>query len=546
MTSSGSSRCQLEFAIMASNNFPPIPEPDLMSAQGLPYRLIYELGNAFAGHLELDPLLDLVTQKCREVLNAEGAAILLLDSERNELYFPYRADLDPEVAERLSRLRFSASRGIAGEALSEGRSMKVDDVSQEGRFYSLIDRYTGFTTRAILASPLIAEEERLGAVEVVNPVGRDAFSDDDLALLELLARSIALAVRNAGRVRQLKTAEQNLRTQVGALRRDLARHEQLEEIIGMSPEISEVLRLVSSITATPISVLLEGETGTGKELVARAIHRMSDRADRPFLAVNCAALSEHLLESELFGHRRGAFTGAISDQPGLFKAASGGVIFLDEIGEMPLNMQPKLLRVLQDGEIVPIGSTRPERVDVRVISATNRDLKAAVDSGSFRADLYYRLAAFPIMLPALRTRKGDVGLLASRFLATSAERQRKEIRGIDPDALDLLERYAWPGNVRELQNEIERAVALSPSGESIKAVRLSEKIKNEEAAVEKPEATATPAATGGDLRSARADFESRYIAGVLSANQGNVSRSAKVLGISRISLQRKLREYNLR
>jgi transcriptional regulator with GAF, ATPase, and Fis domain len=514
----------------------------------IPYRLIYELGNAFACQLDLDPLLKLVTQKCREVLAAEGAAILLLDPQGEELYFPYLADLDPEVARRLAGLRFSASQGIAGEALQRGRAIKVDDVASEARFYSIIDRHTGLTTRSILAAPLIVNSTRLGVVEAVNSLRGNSFSDDDLVLLESLANSIASAIHNAARVNQLQTAEQTLRAQVGALRRDLAKRELLDDITGASPEMAEVFRLMSSISATPISVLIEGETGTGKELLAHAIHRMSDRCDRPFLAVNCAALSEHLLESELFGHRRGAFTGAIHDQPGLFKAAAGGVIFLDEIGEMPLNMQPKLLRVLQDGEIIAVGSTRPERVDVRVLSASNRDLKAAVDAGLFRADLYYRLAAFPIALPPLRARNGDIPLLAARFLSISSERQRKSIRDIDSVTLHLLESYSWPGNVRELQNEIERAVALTPSGESITPERLSERIRRGSTPVhaKSPVVPALPAGTSGDLRMARADFEARHISEVLAGNQGNVSRSAKVLGISRVALQRKMKEYDIR
>lgn len=512
-----------------------------------PFRLIYELGNAFAGQLQLDPLLKLVTQKCREVLDAEGASIILLDQERNELYFPYLSELDPEVARRLAGLRFPSEQGIAGETLRTGRAFKVNDPAHDARFYSLIDRYTGLTTRCILAAPLIVDENRIGVVEVVNSLRADGFSDDDQALLELLANSIALAIRNASQVDRLTAVESSLRTQVGALRRDLTRHELANDIVGSSPEITEVLRLIGSISTSPISVLLEGETGTGKELVAREVHRMSDRADRAFLAVNCAALSEHLLESELFGHRRGAFTGAINDQPGLFKAASGGVIFLDEIGEMPLTMQPKLLRVLQDGEIVPVGSTRPERVDVRVISASNRDLKAAVAAGTFRADLYYRLAAFPITLPPLRTRQGDVELLAARFLSTASKRERKVIRNIEPGAVTLLENYSWPGNVRELQNEIERAVALTPSGDDIKPETLSEKLRSPNPGPAAQNSSAR-AVTGEphDLRLARAEFEARYIAEVLASNQGNVTRSAKVLGISRISLQRKMKEFNIR
>ena len=513
-----------------------------------PYRLIYELGNVFASQLELEPLLQQVTQKCREVLDAEGASILLLDASGSELYFPYLSELDPEVARRLAGLKFPATQGIAGEALRSGRALKVDDVSAEAHFYSLIDRHTGLRTRSLLAAPLVVGEQRLGALEVVNARGRAGFSDDDLVLLELLAHSIALALQHATRVDRLQAAEQNLRTELGALRRDLAKQELLADIVGASAEMAEVLRLITSISATPIAVLLEGETGTGKELLARALHRLSDRAERPFLAINCAALSEHLLESELFGHRRGAFTGAVGDRPGLFRAASGGVIFLDEIGEMPLPMQPKLLRVLQDGEIIPVGSVRPERVDVRVISASNRDLRAAVTAGSFREDLYYRLAAFPIALPPLRARRGDIALLAARFLATAAQRQHKPVGNLDPETLLLLERYLWPGNVRELQNEIERAVALTPPGEPLLPQRFSPKLRGATPApaATPPAATAPAAPPNGGLRSARAEFEARYIGQVFAQNQRNVSRSARALGISRISLQRKLKDYQIR
>jgi len=512
-----------------------------------PYRLIYELGNTFASQLDLDALLGLVTNKCREVLNAEGASILLLDPRTEELYFPYLSELDPEVARRLATVRFSADKGIAGEALRSGAAFKVDDVSREPHFYSLVDKRSGLETRCVLAAPLIVGGKRLGVVEVVNSLTSPNFTDDDLALLESLANSIALAIANAERVGELQNAQETLRTQVGALQRDLARHELINDIVGASPEMAEVFRLIGSISTSHISVLLEGETGTGKELIARAIHRMSDRAGRPFLAVNCAALSEHLLESELFGHRRGAFTGAIKDQPGLFRAASGGVIFLDEVGEMPLGMQPKLLRVLQDGEIIPVGSTRPEQVDVRVLSATNRSLKDAVAAGTFRPDLYYRIAAFPIKLPPLRTRSGDVALLAARFVSVAAERQRKRVPGIDTGAMAMLESYGWPGNVRELQNEIERAVALTRDGESIKANVLSESVKEVPVAL----ATSAPGSPeksnqNGKLSDARAEFESRYIADVLARNGGNVTRSAKALGISRISLQRKMKEYQIR
>ena len=521
----------------------------------LPYRLIYELGNAFASRLELDDLLGLVVRKCREVFDAEGVSVLLLDDEREEFYFPYFSDLDPNVAAKLMEIRFHASKGVAGAVLRNGHAVRIDRVEHDPNFYSEIDKSTGFQTRSIVAALLKAGDQRLGVIEVVNPIHLETFSDDHLALLEALAESIALSIHNATRVGMLRTSAEKLRTEVGALRRDLAKHDVEAEVIGSSPEMTEVFRLMrSAAEASSIAVLLEGETGTGKEVTARGIHRMSARADKPFLAVNCAALSEHLLESELFGHRRGSFTGATQNQPGLFRAANGGVIFLDEIGEMPLSMQPTLLRVLQDGEIMSVGDTRPERVDVRVFSATNRDLRTAVAAGTFRADLYYRLAAFPIRLPPLRMRRRDIPLIADHFLAAASARHHKEIREFDPGVLDLFDRYQWPGNIRELQNEIERAVVLTPSGEPIQVEQLSAEVRG--ATTASIEHSAEPAATAdgapydgaepATLREARSGWEARFIAEALARNGGNVSHSAEALGLSRIQLQRKMKEYGLR
>jgi len=314
------------------------------------------------------------------------------------------------------------------------------------------------------------------------------------------------------------------------------------------------LQLMESAAASSIAVLLEGETGTGKELVAHAIHRASDRADGPFVAVNCAALPEALLESELFGHRRGAFTGATADQPGFFKAAAGGVIFLDEIGEMPFAMQAKLLRVLQDSEVTAIGDTRPQKVDVRVIAATNCDLRAAVTAKTFREDLYYRLAAFPIHLPPLRERREDIPLLAASLLETACQRHHKDVRGFEPATIELLCRAMWPGNVRELQNEIERAVAIARAGETITPAHLSPHLRSAEPsplAVNSSKAESVEPSVGSDsasgpLREARAEFEARYIAKVLAENNGSISRAALALGISRVALHQKMKDYGLR
>ena len=514
------------------------------------FRLLYDLGCAFAARLELDALVALVIEECRRVLDAEGAAVLLLDPERRELYFPYTAGEEQEVAGALATMRFPADRGIAGAVIEGGEALRIDDVMNDARFYAGVDSQTRLTTRNLIAAPIRTRAGTIGVIEVVNRREGRNFTDDDLALLGALAGGVAVAIENARLWAQLRASADGLRAQVGVLRRDLARRDRFDDMIGTGPRIAEVIRLMESAAASPIAVLIEGETGTGKELVARGIHRASARAAEPFVAINCSALPEALLESELFGHRRGAFTGATHDQHGLFEAASGGTIFLDEIGEMPTVMQAKLLRVLQEGEVTPVGERSPRPVDVRVISATNRDLLAAVGRQTFRDDLYYRLGAFPIQVPPLRDRLEDIPLLADRFLAAAAERHGKRIAGFEDGVFERLVRFDWPGNVRELQNEIERAVALTPDGQLVRSEHLSRKLlettRGDARHGESTGATDLPRRTSSDLREARTAFEVQFIAKVLADHGGNISRAAQMLGISRVALQKKMKDYGLR
>src|SRR5215472_5433295 len=515
-------------------------------------RVLYDLAREFAAQLELDQLVPLIVNKCLELIDAEGLSLLQLDRERGELYFLYNSQKDPDVAAKLKGLRFPADTSIAGSVLKSGRAERIDDAGHDPRWYRGVDTSSGTTTRSVLVVPLIARGERVGVIEAINH-RNGPFRDEDLSLLESLAEVIAIALGNADRFAQIQSAQEVLRKQVGMLRRDLVGRDLDREIISTGPAMDKVLRLIVSAAASSIPVLIEGETGTGKELVARAIHRASDRAGGPFVAVNCAAFTETLLESELFGHRRGAFTGAATDEPGLFRAASGGVILLDEVGEMPLTMQPKLLRVLQEREITPVGDTRPQKVDVRVLSATNRDLAAAVTAKTFREDLYYRLAVFPIQVPALRDRREDIPLLANRFLAASSHNSGKRIGGFDADAIDALMRFHWPGNGRQLQNEIARAVALAADGQTISRAQLWAAVEGSRQTIAVPASPVAPSPVRDDfleafqpLAKARSDFEERHIAAALARTGGKMAEAAHLLGISRVALHKRIKQHSPR
>ncbi len=347
-----------------------------------------------------------------------------------------------------------------------------------------------------------------------------------------------LAMENIRLQDELRAANQRLRVENAHLQREAKGRYRFEEIIGTSPALLRVLELMERVVPTSTTVLITGETGTGKELLARAIHYNGPRADKPFVTENCAALAPELLTSELFGHKRGAFTGATEDRQGMFEVADGGTLFLDEIGDCPLDLQTRLLRVLDQGEIRRVGDNKPTHVDVRVIAATHHDLEQDVREGRFRKDLFFRLSVFTLTAPPLRERLEDVPLLLQHRIDRLSHRTGKRVRGVTIEAQRQLTDYGYPGNVRELENEVERAFTLAEPDSDITPDLLSEKFARSDAT--------QPANDGSSLRATIERFEAQCIRDALGRNDGNQTRTAAELGLSRRALIDKVLKYGLR
>ena len=446
-----------------------------------------------------------------------------------------------------------------------GRAAIIEDVARMHGFGrdALLrrDHAHGWRTRGLIACPLRGNDDvTVGVLEVADL--DDARGHPlDLASLQALERLIgafayqaaitiatsALIARNQALVEELEALNERLRRENTRLKQQtISVASRAEGLITASPAMERVLDLIGKVADSAVPVLVLGETGTGKEVVSRLVHAASPRRDHPFVAQNCAALPADLLESELFGHRKGAFTGALADKKGLFEVADGGTLFLDEIGDMPLPLQAKLLRVLQDGEVRPLGATEARRCDVRIVAATHVDLRSRVAEGRFREDLFYRISVFPILLPPLRDR-GDVPVLARYFVERAAERHHKSVAGISDAALAVLERHSFPGNVRELMNVIERAVILCRPGGLIEPDNLPPELAGAGGAprLADPVAIAPDGDDAPALRQTVRRYEAERIAQALAANGGNRTRAAEMLGMSRRSLQEKIARYGL-
>ena len=386
--------------------------------------------------------------------------------------------------------------------------------------------------------PLWEGDQILGVLQVDNRASSGVFKDHDLDVLALLAQSASQGFARARLIHRLRVAEERQRNENTYLKRREERR-RFDGIIGESKAMENLFSQLKKVVDTRVTILIEGETGTGKELVASAAHYWSQRRDKLFVAQNCAAMPENLLESELFGHKKGAFTGASEDKRGLFELAHEGTLFLDEVGEMPMPLQAKLLRVLQEGEIRPVGSGRTKRVDVRIVAATNRDLEKEVAEGRFREDLFYRLRVFPLRLPPLRERREDIPLLAGHFLKRYSEEFGRSVDGISQQAMELLQSHRWPGNVRELENEVQRLVIQVDGEDFVQPTHLSAHIRQVDNVIERVQPKK------GTLKEMMGQLERTLLRQALEEHGGNKSQTAKSLGITREGLHKKLKNYGM-
>jgi len=404
--------------------------------------------------------------------------------------------------------------------------------------------------RWLCAVPLILRGKSIGTLSVVSRE-KDPYSEDDAQFLQEVAIQLALAIENMKFYEEISTLKARLERENVYLREEIRTEHNFEEIVGNSPALLAVLRAVEQVAPTDSTVLIQGETGTGKELIARAIHNRSARKDRALVSVNCSAISAGLVESELFGHLKGAFTGAIERRIGRFELANGGTIFLDEIGELPLEVQVKLLRVLQEQEFEAVGSSRTQRVDVRVVAATNRNLQEMVEAGRFRSDLFYRLNVFPLQLPPLRERRSDIPQLVALCVSRFAKRFGKRVEGVSQETMARLMSYPWSGNIRELQNVIERAVILSTSPtlrldkDLVPMVLSGVSLETDEVAAQETE----PAGTSTSALPTLEEVERSHILAALQQTDGVVDGpkgAARILNLHPNTLRHRMNKLGIK
>jgi Nif-specific regulatory protein len=457
--------------------------------------------------------------------DAEASSLLLMNKERQELYFEVALG---SKGKEVQKYTVKLGEGIAGWVALHNKSVIVNDVANDKRHLSNIAQEINYKSKTMIAVPMRIKDECIGVLQVINKKADAEFTQDDIEWLEVFANQAALAVVNTKSMEEadseIKILQEKLKTT------DQGYH----TIITKSPVILEKMEIIDRVAKTDSSVLLLGESGVGKELFAEQIHLRSPRSRCAFIRVNCAALPEGLLESELFGHVKGAFTNAISNRQGRFEMADSGTIFLDEIGDLPLSLQAKILRVIQERKFEKVGSDTTVNVNVRIIAATNKDLEEQVKKGQFRGDLYYRLNVLPIFIPPLRQRPEDIPELSRFFLENFMRETKKQFSGFSEDALQTMLSYSWPGNVRELQNCIERACVIGKN----------KWIEREDLFL-KPAQDGEGEITERNLKTAINVFKANFIRKVLEENEWNQTDASRALVIQRTYLSRLIKELKI-
>ncbi len=510
---------------------------------------------AMNSELHVETLLNQIIDHAIEMTGAERAFLILVGKSSME----FRVARNFERQE-VGSPEFAVSWSIATRVSSSGEPLLCVNAAEDERFSSE-DSVLTLGLRSVMCVPFKVRNRVLGVVYVDNRLQKGVFSEMDFRILKILADHAATALENARLYEEVLAQKQSLEEMNCRLNRQVEEQDSRLRVahreasprvtgeildrpgtpgalVGDSAPMRDLRSLIRKVAKSDLPVLITGESGTGKELVAKAVHAMSSRARRSLVSENCCAIPETLLESELFGYKKGAFTGASSDRDGLFVAADKGSLFLDEIGDLPMSLQIKLLRVLQEGDVRPIGAEEPRRVDVRLMTATNQDLEQAIEEGRFREDLYYRIKVVSIAVPPLRDRREDIPLLIEHFLLLFAREQGAPPKRITPEAVEILKSHAWPGNVRELQNELKSMAALGGDvlGREDVPVHVQDQVEllvGEESGFH-------------DLNELVEAIESREIQKAMRKSRGNKTRAAELLGISRFALQRKMDKYGLR
>jgi formate hydrogenlyase transcriptional activator len=508
------------------------------------WRTLLEINNAIITNLSQEALLRSIAEALRRVVPFDRAALTLYLPDRN--VFRVVAIEGGSVSEYLKTgAEFSPEESSMGLVFQHQRPILRRDLEQEQQ-YSNERLLAGEGMRSYCLIPLIARGKSVGTLNVASST-QNQYSEAAAEFLQEVANQVALAVENMKSYEEIATLKARLEKENTYLQEEISSEHSFEEIVGNSPALLEVLHALSQVAPTDSTVLIHGETGTGKELIARAIHNRSLRKERPLVRLDCSAISAGLVESELFGHTKGAFTGAFERRTGRFELADGGTIFLDEIGELPLETQVKLLRVLQEHEFEPVGSSRPVRVDVRVIAATNRNLQDAVREGRFRSDLFYRLHVFPLAVPPLRERLSDIPRLVTFYLSRFSKRFHKKVDTVSQETMDRLMSYLWPGNIRELQNVIERAVILSPGSILVLGQDLIPGPSSAGGAQKPEQASQEPPPTPSQL-STLEEVERGHILAVLRLTGGVIEGAkgaAKILSLHPNTLRHRMKKLGI-